>query len=242
MLFDLALVRTTLKYDACHKAIVTEHNNLSVKLKQEKKQLPYSFIYDLTRVSQSVIKQILESAYRAKLHRVLGGHARKLVKRFKIEEATGLNLADAITLVEDLVEVQVANALQRNAFEKAQRKALLLPHCARSSMDRQCMADFNSNIPTYKCKACKDHCLINKATKLGKTKGYDVYVVPGGSCAEKILKEGKYDGIVGVACGMELKLGLAPLKKLGIAGQGVVLTRNGCASTNLDLQSLENVL
>lgn len=204
--------------------------------------MPYSFIYDLTRVSQNVIKQVLESAYRAKLHRVLGGHIKKLVKTFKIDEATGLNLADAVTLVEDLIEVQVANAVQRKAFEKAHRKALLLPHCARSRMDRQCMADFNSSVPTYKCKACKDHCLINKATELGKAKGYDVYVVPGGSCAEKILREGKYEGVVGVACGMELKLGLDPLKKLGIPGQGVILTRNGCASTNLDLQNLENVL
>ncbi|MCW3980540.1 MAG: DUF116 domain-containing protein [Candidatus Bathyarchaeota archaeon] len=204
--------------------------------------MPYSFIYDLTRVSQGVIKQILEAAYRVRLHRVLGGHAKKLVKTFKIDEATGLNLADSITLVEDLIEVQVANALQRKAFEKAQHKALFLPHCARSRMDRQCMADFDDKIPTYKCRACKESCLVNKATKLGEAKGYDVYVVPGGACAERILKEGKYEGMVGVACGMELKLGLGPLKKLGIPGQGVILTRNGCASTSIDLKSLESVL
>jgi hypothetical protein len=204
--------------------------------------LPYSFIYDLTRLSQSVIKQILESAYKAKLHRLLGGNARKLVKAFKIDEATGLNIADAITLVEDLVEVQVANALQRGEFEKASRKALLLPHCARSSMDRHCMADFDSSIPSFVCRACRDNCLINKATQLGKARGYDVFVVPGGSCSEKILKDGKYEGVVGVACGMELKMGLEPLKKLGIPGQGVVLTKNGCVSTSLDLQLLESIL
>ena len=204
--------------------------------------MPYSFIYDLTRVSQGVIKQVMESAYKARLHRVLGSHAKKLVKTFRIDEATGLNLADAITLVEDIVEVQVANAIQRKAFEKAQRKALLLPHCARSHMDRRCMAEFDSSVPTYACRACQESCLINKATKLGKAKGYDVFVIPGGACAEKILRDGKYEGVVGVACGMELKLGLSPLKKLGIPGQGVILTKNGCASTNLDLQSLESVL
>lgn len=204
--------------------------------------MPYSFIYDLTRLSQSVIKQILESAYKAKLHRLLGGNARKLVEAFKIDEATGLNIADAITLVEDLVEVQVANALQRGEFEKANRKALLLPHCARSSMDRHCMADFDPSIPSFVCRACRDNCLINKATQLGKARGYDVFVVPGGSCSEKILKDGKYEGVVGVACGMELKMGLEPLKKLGIPGQGVVLTKNGCVSTSLDLHLLESIL
>ena len=204
--------------------------------------MPYSFTYDLTRLSQGVIMQILESAYKARLHRVLGTNAKKLVKAFKLDEVTGLNLADAITLVEDLVEVQVTNALQREEFEKAHRRALLLPHCARSHMDRQCMADFDAATPSYKCRACRDSCLINKATALGKARGYDVYVVPGGACAERILKEGKYEGVVGVACGMELKMGLGPLRKLGIHGQGVILTKNGCVNTSLDLQNLESVL
>jgi hypothetical protein len=184
----------------------------------------------------------MESAYNARLHKLLGHQAKRIVKTFKIEEATGLNLADAVTLVEDLIEVQVANALQRKDFEKAQRKALLLPHCARSQMDRQCMAEFNASIPTYQCQACRDGCLINKATKLGEARGYDVFVIPGGACVEKILRDGKYEGVVGVACGMELKMGLGPLKKLGIPGQGVILTKNGCAGTGLDLQNLESVL
>jgi hypothetical protein len=80
------------------------------------------------------------------------------------------------------------------------------------------------------------------STALGKARGYDVYVVPGGACAERILKDGKYEGVVGVACGMELKMGLGPLRKLGIHGQGVILTKNGCVNTSLDLQNLESVL
>jgi hypothetical protein len=222
---------------------VDPHDDLlTVHSSRRESQLPYSFTYDLTRLSKSVIKQILESAYKARLHRLLGTNAKRLVKAFKIDEATGLNLADAITLIEDLVDVQVANALQRKGFEKAKRKAMLLPHCARSYMGRQCMAEFDASVPTYRCQACRDDCLINKATKLGRAAGYDVYVVPGGACAERILRNGKYEGVIGVACGMELKMALDPLKKLGIPGQGVVLTKNGCANTNLDLGSLESVL
>ena len=204
--------------------------------------MPYSFIYDLTRIPQRVSRQLFESAYEARLHRLLGSQAKRLVKAFKIDEATGLNLVDAITLVEDLIGVQAANKIQRDKFEKAERKALLLPHCARSRMDRQCMADFKPDIPTYECKRCRESCLINQATALGRARGYDVYVVPGGACAEKILKSGKYDGVVGVACGMELKMGLSLLKKLGIAGQGVFLTKNGCSNTYLNLQTLERIL
>lgn len=204
--------------------------------------VPYSFIYDLTRISQRALKQVVELAYEARLHRLLGGQAKRLVKAFKIDEATGLNLVDAIALVEDLIEVQAANKIQRDRFEKAQRKALLLPHCARARMDRQCMADFKADIPTYDCNSCRDSCLINKATALGEAKGYDVYVIPGGACAERILKDGKYDGVVGVACGMELKMALGLLTKLGIPGQGVFLTKNGCSNTSLNLQNLARML
>jgi hypothetical protein len=83
---------------------------------------------------------------------------------------------------------------------------------------------------------------VNKAKKLGAKKGYDVYVIPGGSCAEKILRDNNYEGVIGVACGMELKMAIGLIKKLGIAGQGVFLTKNGCSNTSLNLESLEKVL
>lgn len=204
--------------------------------------MPYSFIYDLTHIPQGVLKKLVALAYEAGLHKFVGGQAKRFVKTFKIDEATGLNLVDAIALVEDLIEVQIANKTQRDKFEKAQRRALLLPHCARSRMDKHCMADFKADVPTYECRSCRENCLINEATALGKAKGYDVYVIPGGACAERILKDKKYEGVVGVGCGMELKMGLGLLKKLGIPGQGIFLTKNGCSNTSLNLKNLARVL
>lgn len=204
--------------------------------------MPYSFIYDLTQLSQNLLGRILEAACNAGLHSLVSSNAKRLVKIFKIDEATGLNLSEAITLVEDLIEVQIANRSQREQFEKAQHKAILIPHCARAHMDRRCMADFHPEVPTYKCKSCNDNCIVNKATNLGKKNGYDVYIIPGGSCAEKILKDNNYQGVVGVACGNELKMASHLLKKLGIAGQGVFLTKNGCANTKLNLAILERAL
>lgn len=204
--------------------------------------MPYSFIYDLTNFSQSAFNKLLEIACETGVTKFLSINAKRLVKIFKLDQLTGLNLDEAITLVEDFIEVQNANNLQREKFEKAENKALLIPHCARSHMDRQCMADFNPEIPSYKCNGCREDCLVNKIVKLGKEKGYDVYVIPGGSCAEKILRDKKYKGVVGIACGSELKMALGLLKKLGIPGQGVILTKNGCANTNLNIESLKRVL
>jgi hypothetical protein len=204
--------------------------------------LPYSFSYDLTRLSQSAVKQLLETACETGVTKLLSNNAKKLVKIFKLDQITGLNLSEAITLVEDFIEVQNANILQREKFEKAENKALLIPHCARAHMDRQCMAEFNPEIPSYTCKGCEEDCLVNQVVKYGKEKGYDVYVIPGGSCAEKILRDNNYDGVIGIACGSELKMALGLLKKLDIPGQGVILTKNGCANTKLNLENLERVL
>jgi len=204
--------------------------------------LPYSFIYDFSRISQNMFFQILDTACNLGLHRFASQNAKKLVKLFKIDEATGLNLTDAIALVEDIIEVQVTNKVQREKFEKAKRKALLVPHCARAFMDRRCMADFDPEIPTYKCRSCNSDCIVNKATSLAKTKGYDVFVIPGGSCAERILRGNAYEGVVGVACGDELVMAFRLLKKIGIPGQGVLLNKNGCSNTNINLDSLSRIL
>ena len=204
--------------------------------------MPYSFIYDLNKVSQSAFNQLLELSCKMGVTKLLSMNAKKIVKIFKLDQLTGLNLSEAITLVEDFIQVENANNIQRETFEKAGKKALLIPHCARSHMDRQCMADFNPEIPSYTCNGCQDNCLVNQVVKLGTKKGYDVYVIPGGSCAEKILRDRNYKGVIGIACGSELKMALGLLKKLEIPGQGVILTKNGCANTKLDLESLKRVL
>lgn len=204
--------------------------------------MPYSFIYDLNKISQSTVNQLLETAYKTGVTKLLSTNAKKLVTIFKLDQLTGLNLAEAITLVEDFIEIQNANNLQREKFANAETKALLIPHCARSHMDHKCMADFHPEIPSYTCNGCQDDCLVNNAVKLGKERRYDVYVIPGGSCAEKILRDKKYKAVVGVACGSELKMALGLLKKLDIPGQGIMLTKNGCANTKLNLENLKQIL
>lgn len=205
-------------------------------------ELPYSFVYDLNKISQTTVNKLLEVSYKTGVTKLISTNAIKLVELFKIDQLTGLNLTEAITLVKDFIEVQNANNLQREKFEKAKNKALLIPHCVRQYMDRKCMADFNPEIPSYSCNGCNNDCLVNKVVKLGEESGYDVYVIPGGSCAEKILKEKKYNAVVGIACGSELKLALGLLKKLDISGQGIMLTKNGCANTKLNLENLKQIL
>ena len=165
-----------------------------------------------------------------------------MAEKFKLTEITGLDVPDALQLVEDLVDVYVQNASDRNLFEKTENRALFLPHCSRKYMDNRCKASFDPKIPSYSCGHCSKDCLVNQATELGKRKGYTIYVLPGGSCIPEIMKKYGYQGAVGVACGEELRLGGEFLKKSGLAGQAIPLVKNGCANTSFSLKSLEKTL
>jgi hypothetical protein len=180
--------------------------------------------------------------YQKGMHKTFLKTARDLILKFRIQEATGLNLSDAVVLLQDLIDLQAINTIERRKFLQTKARALFLPHCARKYMDCRCKATFNSEIPSYICSHCSDDCLVNKADQYAKKKGYDVYLLPGGSCIPKILKSSKYEGIVGVACGEEMKM-LSPLLScMDVAGQGIPLIKNGCANTIFNVETLVKVL
>jgi hypothetical protein len=83
---------------------------------------------------------------------------------------------------------------------------------------------------------------VNKAEQAAKAKGYDVFILPGGSCVPKILKTNNYEGIIGVACGEESKMSLDLLSSMNVAGQCVPLLRNGCANTTFNMDALTKTL
>jgi len=204
--------------------------------------MPYGFSFDLSKISKSFFRELARVSKQKELHKRLGNRARHLAEKFHLSEMTGLDVPDALQLVEDLVDVYMKNASERPRFEKTRNRALFLPHCARKHMDNKCKADFTPEIPSYKCNHCSPDCQINAATQMAEQKGYDVYVVPGGSCIPGILKKYQYEGAVGVACGQELKLGGEALNKTGLAGQAIPLVKNGCSNTSFSLQSLEKTL
>jgi len=204
--------------------------------------MPYRFNFDLSKVSKHFFKEIARVAGEKDVHKKLGKRAIELADKLKIEQATGLNVTDAIVLLEDMVDIQVRNLSHKERFQKAGKKVLLLPHCARKYMDSRCKARFDKSIPSYVCAHCSEECLINYATKLAEKKGYDVCVIPGGSCVENILKNNRYDGVLGVACTEELRLGGVFLEKVGVAGQALPLLKNGCANTKFNLKSLNALM
>jgi hypothetical protein len=204
--------------------------------------MPYRFSFDLSRIPKAFFRELANITSEKGLHRKFGSRARHLAEKFRIQEITGLEVSDALMLVEDLVDVYVRNLSEKQKFSKTRKRAVLLPHCARKYMDNRCQARFNPEIPSYSCGHCSEDCLVNKATTLAEKDGYDVFILAGSSCVPQILKKNGYEGVIGVACGNELKMGGDHLQYLGLTGQAIPLTKNGCANTKFSLETLKKIM
>ncbi len=150
--------------------------------------MPYKFTFDLSKVPLFFFTEIATVSYQKGMHKTVIKKLQEIILRFRIQEATGLNLSDAIVLLQDLIDLQAVNMIERGKFLQTKKRALFLPHCSRKYLDGRCKAVFDSNIPSYTCAHCSEDCLVNQSDRLARKKGYDVYVVPGGSCIPKILK------------------------------------------------------
>jgi hypothetical protein len=204
--------------------------------------MPYKFTFDLSKIPRFFFSEITKASYQKGVHKKLGETTQELIRKFKIQEATGLNLSDAVVVLQDLIDIQARNLMERERFIGTTRRALFLPHCCRKFMDSRCQATFDPSVPSYICSHCSDECLVSRAVSLSEKKGYDVYVLPGSSCISRIVKSRGYEGVVGVACGEETRLSGEVLEKLGIAGQAVPLIKNGCANTIFNVETLITTL
>ena len=204
--------------------------------------MPYHFTFDLSSVSRFFFTEIARISYQKGMHKTLLNTLQDVIKTFKIQEATGLNLTDAVVVIQDLIDVQAVNLMERKKFLQTKKRALLLPHCSRKYMDNRCKANFDATIPSYVCAHCSPDCLVNRADASARKKGYDVYILPGGSCVTKILKSSRYEGVIGVACGEEIKMSTELINESGVSGQAIPLIKNGCANTAFNMETLAKTL
>jgi hypothetical protein len=200
--------------------------------------MPYKFTFDLSRIPCFFFAEIAKVGY----HKKVGIKLQQIIRRFRIEEATGLNLSDAVMLLQDLIDMQIENLSEKKRFDNTKIRALFLPHCSRKYMDSRCKASFDQSISSFECAHCSGDCLVGRAVVFAEKKDYDVYILPGGSCISKILKVKRYEGIVGVACGDEIKAGVKLLKRMGVSSQTVPLIKNGCANTSFNVEMLFQTL
>jgi len=204
--------------------------------------MSYAFMFDLSKISQAIFKDIAKITEKDKLNEKLAKMARNLVDKFNVDKLIGLPVNDSITVIEDLIHVNMKNSIQKEQFLQTTKRALFLPHCCRKYMDARCKATFSTETSSYSCSHCSPDCLAHQATVLSTQRNYDIYILPGASCVRKIFQKHQYEGIVGVACTDELKLAASILEHHKIPAQGIPLIKNGCSETKFNFETLDQIL
>ncbi len=204
--------------------------------------MPYKFTFDISKAPQHFFIELAIVGNQMGMQKVFEKTLQELIRKFRIQEVSGLDIQDAVVLIQDLLKMQTLNLIQKQEFLQTKKRALFLPHCCRKYMDSQCQAVFEPSLTSYVCAHCSPDCFVNKAERIAREKGYDVYVLSGGSCMPNILKQKKYEGVVGVACGPEVMMSGEKLSSMGMAWQSVPLLKNGCANTFFNMETLIKTL
>lgn len=204
--------------------------------------MAYKFTFDISKLPKEVSDEIIKFCEKKTKNLKINEIADKLVKKYNIDKKIGLTFEETVTLIKDFLLIEINNNFLKRYFTKANKKALFLPHCCRKYMDSNCKAVFKQETASYECQHCSSDCMVSQATKYAKQEGYDVYILPGASCLNKIFQKQKYEAIVGVACTDEIKLATESLNKLNIPVQAIPLLKNGCAGTVFSFKALKGVL
>jgi len=135
--------------------------------------------------------------------------------------------------VVDQVAVELRNALDLEDFSKAEAKdrIVLVPQCLRSL---KCPARLDSR-KGITCKGC-GLCVIKEMKAEAEGLGYGFFVAPGSGFVRRIIKEVRPKAALCVACFKDLNLAMHGISKRKISVHGVLLLRDGCVETEVDVE------
>jgi len=129
--------------------------------------------------------------------------------------------------------IELRNKLNEYGYKATpyNRRILFLPHCLKNS--KHCKAGQNDEgLQCKRCEKCNISELIGIADDL---KYYKVFVAPGGSMVQNLVKKYKPGATVGVCCYHEANLAFDSLRRMKIHSQVVLLLHDGCKDTKANV-------
>ena len=132
------------------------------------------------------------------------------------------------------MSVDIRNRLYTSAFSQIpyEERALFMPQCLRNP---KCQGITNEEgIQCTNCGKCGLGMLKTESEKLG----YKFFIAPGGTLIKRMVKKYRPKAVLGVACTSEAIEGSEKLAAYGIPVQGVILSRDGCVNTRVDIIKL----
>lgn len=155
----------------------------------------------------------------------------------KLEQIASKVGVEEKELFELYVEAKNRSQIDSFAATPYNQRVVVLPQCLRA---KDCPAQIGKY--GYECQQC-GRCSIAKIMQQAKELGYKgIFILPGGSLAQKILLELKPKASLGIACAKELVLGSYLCEKVGVIGQGVELLKDGCINTVVDMKAIKDAM
>ncbi len=140
---------------------------------------------------------------------------------------------DTLTTTEEqyhlyMLEIELANRINGEAFRSAGQKVAFLPHCLRDQSARCRAAQKGLDLV---CKGCSQACGVNAVSRLLRDAGVEPYIwmeadLPGFFKEQK--SAGQKPGVLGMACIPELVDGMRLCQRFGLAVVGIPLDANRC--------------
>lgn len=128
-----------------------------------------------------------------------------------------------------MIEIELTNRVNREAFRRATVRLAFLPHCLRD-WTRDCRSSMDAL--DYVCRSCAKGCWVNGVSKLLRISGVTPYLWMTANLPRlfrRLAGAGESIGIFGVACIPELGRGMRLCSRHGVAVTGVPLNANRCA-------------
>jgi len=139
----------------------------------------------------------------------------------------------------ELLCVLLSNAIweQTLAGVPFERRVLLLPQCLRDK--RVCPAKLDEF--GLLCELCGS-CATGELQSMAEELGYVVLVAEGTTVVTKLLESGQVDAVIGVSCLSALQRSFPFTAAAAVPALAIPLVRDGCSSTELDLDWVHEAL
>lgn len=137
----------------------------------------------------------------------------------------------------DKLYVEIKNDYYKETFKRIppKDKIVFLPQCLRGP---SCKASVTKQ--GFVCNGCnKAECRVYKIKTRAESKGYRVFITPGGSMVVKLIQKYRPRAILGVACMKEIVMAM---ENIPLPGQAIQLTRDGCINTDVKMSEVMKAL
>jgi len=148
---------------------------------------------------------------------------KKLGRVFKIDDASI-----------DHTVANMRNLLNKKAYSKVpySMRAVFMPQCLRHP---DCPA--RTNEEGILCVNC-GRCGLGELKYEAESRGMRFFIAPGSSLIKRMILKYKPEAVFGVGCPMEIKEGGAAMSALRMPSQVVILLRDGCVNTRVDVEKM----